>query len=45
LVIADEFRTHNYYNTMTKMIPELSEAKPGELQSERWETNIFEIKS
>jgi len=35
LVIADEFRTHNYYNTVTKMIPELSEAKPGELQSER----------
>jgi len=35
LVIVDEFRTQNYYNTMTKMIPELSEAKPGELQSER----------
>ncbi|KAJ7327733.1 hypothetical protein OS493_026611 [Desmophyllum pertusum] len=35
VVIADEFRTHNFYETMTKMIPELPDAKPGELQSER----------
>ncbi|KAL9973510.1 hypothetical protein ACROYT_G019979 [Oculina patagonica] len=35
LVMADEYRTHNFYNTMVKMMPELPDAKPGELQSER----------
>nr|XP_058971421.1 medium-chain acyl-CoA ligase ACSF2, mitochondrial-like isoform X1 [Pocillopora verrucosa] len=35
VVMVDEFRTENFYDTMTRLIPELPHAKPGELQSER----------
>lgn len=35
VIMVDEFRAQNFYHLMTRMVPELKEAKPGELHSER----------
>jgi len=35
VIIADEFRTQNYHEMMTRMVSELKNAKPGDLHSER----------
>lgn len=35
LVMAESFRTRNYYNVLKELIPELSGSVPGKLKSSR----------
>jgi len=44
VIIADKFRTQNYHEMMTKMVPELKNAKPGDLHSERSKNAIKRTK-
>lgn len=37
MIAVDEFRTQNYYDMLTRMVPGLKDAKPGDLYSERFE--------
>ena len=46
VITADEFGTQNYYDMLTRMVPELKNAKPGNLCSERFEnTSKIPLKS